>query len=721
MSYTITSSSGTSYTVQDGTINNAFSLKLVGKNVTNYGQVFAENSLRHLENFASPTNPSPNTTLVGQVWYDTTEKVLRVYKDSTSQWVRTAPVVQATPPSDGATAGAMYFDTTDDKLKIHDGVSYKDSSYAGEVSNEYTSVGNLNTPSAYGTKLRNLYLTDNGDIPRAVSALMYVNDGEASTTRPAGETIMAIFSDHGKFTVKDTPGSSHGDTHNWYDQLAENDGIGIEISPGMNLRQEYANTSIALADRAYRADGLTGNLVIGASNVAITSIVTTASDIIPDAGDTYDLGSSTNRWQNAYINGILSLGQTGGSAEVRSTAANVTTRIGTTSFPITTSNIGDATVNTIRVSNYQGGSGNINIGNVIASGAITSASLSVSGAASVTGNIDGTIFKGTTAIFTGSGAFNSITVTNSTTLNGSVQLGDASADNIAINGEITTHIIPDATTTYNLGSSTRYWNQAYIDVLNVSNNMTFAGKLRLTDVTNPSSVADATAPLFLDGGAVIEKKLYVGENIISSADFVGVNADLSGTLQVDGVTDLNGRTDLNGDVNLGNANTDTITFNGVVDSHILPNANATLNLGSASARFGTFHGEATSAQYADLAEIYTADADYEPGTVVKLGGSAEVTQTTSFNDPEVFGVVSTNPAYLMNAEEEGVAVALSGRVPCKVEGRIKKGERLVSGSKPGFAKALGNNEYDMRSVVGRALVEKDTFDDAVIEVVVGVK
>ena len=126
--------------------------------------------------------------------------------------------------------------------------------------------------------------------------------------------------------------------------------------------------------------------------------------------------------------------------------------------------------------------------------------------------------------------------------------------------------------------------------------MTFAGKLRLTDVTNPSSVADATAPLFLDGGAVIEKKLYVGENIISSADFVGVNADLSGTLQVDGVTDLNGRTDLNGDVNLGNANTDTITFNGVVDSHILPNANATLNLGSASARFGTFHGEATSAQ-----------------------------------------------------------------------------------------------------------------------------
>jgi len=721
MSYTITSSTGTSYTVEDGTINNAFSLKLVGKNVTNYGQVFAENSLRHLENFASPTAPTPNTTLVGQIWYDTTEKVLRVYKDSTAQWVRTAPVVQATPPADGATAGAMYFDTTDDKLKLHDGVSYKDSSYAGEVSNEYNSFGNLNTPSAYGTKLRNIFLTDNGNVPRAVSAIMYVNDGESSTTRPGGETVMAIFSDHATFTAKDTAGSSHGDIHNWYDQLAESDGIGIEIKPGMNLRQEYSNTSIALADRAYRADGVTGNLVIGASNVGITSIVTTSSDIIPDAGDTFDLGSSTNRWQNVYVNGILSLGQTGGTAEVRATSANVTTKIGTTAYPITTSNIGDATVNTIRVTNYQGGAGNINIGNVIASGAISSTTLTLSGGAAITGNIDGTIFKGTTAILTGNGSFGSITNSGTTTLNGSVILGDAAADNITFNGDINSHLLPDATTTYNLGSSSRYWNNLYVNTINASGNMTFAGKLRLTDVTNPANTTDTTAPLYLDGGAVIEKKLYVGEDVTTTGNFAGVNGSLSGTLQVTGVTDLNGRTDLNGDVNLGNAASDTITFNGVVDSHIIPNANATLNLGSASARFGTFHGEATSAQYADLAEIYSSDADYEPGTVVKLGGSAEVTQTTSFNDPEVFGVVSTNPAYLMNAEAEGVAVALTGRVPVKVEGRIKKGERLVSGNKPGYAKALMSNDYDMRSIIGRALEDKETFDDDVVEVVIGVK
>ena len=703
MAYTITSSTGVSYTVEDGTINNIFSLKLVGKNVTNYGQVFAENSLRHLENFASPLAPTPNTTLVGQVWYDTTEKVLRVYKDNTSTWVRTSPVISSSAPADGVSAGAMYFDTTDDKLKIHNGVAYVDSSYAGEISNEYTNVNNLNTPSSYGTKLRNIFLKDNGDIPRAVSALVYVNDGETSSTRPGGETIMAIFSDHTAFTVKDVAGSSHGDAYNWYDQLAEADGIGIEISPGMNLRQEYANTSIALADRAYRADGITGNLVIGASNVGITSIVTSSSDIIPDSGDTFDLGSSTNRWQNVYVNGILSLGQTGGTAEVRSTAANVTTKIGTTAFPITTSNISDATVNTIRVTNYQGGSGNINIGNVIATGSITSSSLAVSGGAAITGNIDGTIFKGTTAILTGNGSFGSITNSGLTTLNGSVTLGDNNSDDITINGQLKSHLIPDATTTYNLGSSTNYWNNLYINTINASGNMTFAGLLRLTNTANPSSNSDVSAPLYLDGGAVIEKKLYVGETID------GRDAELW-KLKLKDLANPTSASDTSASF--------YTTGGAVIEKRLFVGENITT---SANVIGNYFEGTATSAQYADLAEIYSADADYEPGTVVKLGGSAEVTQTTSFNDPEVFGVVSTNPAYLMNSEAEGVAVALTGRVPVKVEGRIKKGERLVSGSKPGYAKALMKNEYDMRCVIGRALQDKDTFDDDVVEVVIGVK
>ena len=136
---------------------------------------------------------------------------------------------------------------------------------------------------------------------------------------------------------------------------------------------------------------------------------------------------------------------------------------------------------------------------------------------------------------------------------------------------------------------------------------------------------------------------------------------------------------------------------------------------------GVITATATSARYADLAEIYKADADYEPGTVVKLGGSEEITMTVEHADTEVFGVISTDPAYLMNKDAEGLPVALTGRVPVKVIGKIRKGERLVSSDVPGRAWALGDEEYDARAVIGRSLEDKDNGNEGVIEAVIGVK
>ena len=139
------------------------------------------------------------------------------------------------------------------------------------------------------------------------------------------------------------------------------------------------------------------------------------------------------------------------------------------------------------------------------------------------------------------------------------------------------------------------------------------------------------------------------------------------------------------------------------------------------------HGTATEAEYADLAELYTSDAEYEAGTVVKIGGEAEVTQTTIEYCPEVFGVVSTNPAYLMNSAAEGltVPVALEGRVPCKVMGEVHKGQRLISSDEPGVARAVSDYEkevgMDWFRVVGRALEHKDTLGIGLVEIVVGVK
>jgi len=137
------------------------------------------------------------------------------------------------------------------------------------------------------------------------------------------------------------------------------------------------------------------------------------------------------------------------------------------------------------------------------------------------------------------------------------------------------------------------------------------------------------------------------------------------------------------------------------------------------------HGRATEAEYADLAEIYSSDADYEPGTVLMIGGEAEVTQTTEAFSPDVFGIVSTNPAYLMNSTAEGVAVALEGRVPCKVIGPVRKGQRLVSSEEPGVARAVSDYErqeaLDWYRIVGRALADKTTEGIELVEVIVGIK
>ena len=155
------------------------------------------------------------------------------------------------------------------------------------------------------------------------------------------------------------------------------------------------------------------------------------------------------------------------------------------------------------------------------------------------------------------------------------------------------------------------------------------------------------------------------------------------------------------------------------------NKGINLNPTTGSGDVFKLHGTATSAEYADLAEMYTSDASYEPGTVLMIGGEAEVTQTTEAFSPEVFGIVSSNPAYLMNSPCEGVAVALEGRVPCKVIGPVRKGQRLVSSEEPGVARAVSDYErqeaLDWYRIVGRAIADKDSEGVELVEVVVGIK
>jgi len=163
--------------------------------------------------------------------------------------------------------------------------------------------------------------------------------------------------------------------------------------------------------------------------------------------------------------------------------------------------------------------------------------------------------------------------------------------------------------------------------------------------------------------------------------------------------------------------------------NLLPSANdptdSGQSIGSSTNKWNTvyasvFSGTATEALYADLAENYLGDGTYEPGTVLVFGGDAEVTVTNSKGDRRVAGVVTTNPAYLMNSMLEGehvTAVALQGRVPCRVLGKVSKGDLLVSSAVPGYA--IVDNDAKVGTVIGKALENKEDDGKGVIEVVVG--
>ncbi len=131
---------------------------------------------------------------------------------------------------------------------------------------------------------------------------------------------------------------------------------------------------------------------------------------------------------------------------------------------------------------------------------------------------------------------------------------------------------------------------------------------------------------------------------------------------------------------------------------ILPDGDNTRNIGSGGAKYNTifattFNGTATAALYADLAERYTVDGPVEPGDVVVFGGEAEITLTTISKDTAVAGIISTEPALMMNSDAgpdmTHPYVALKGKVPCKVVGPIKKGDLIVTATLKGHGKSSG--------------------------------
>jgi hypothetical protein len=143
--------------------------------------------------------------------------------------------------------------------------------------------------------------------------------------------------------------------------------------------------------------------------------------------------------------------------------------------------------------------------------------------------------------------------------------------------------------------------------------------------------------------------------------------------------------------------------------------------GTMTGNFTLSTGSRLNATYADLAERFEADTVYDSGTVVELGGEKEITAVKYELSEDVFGVISDSAAYLMNSgagpDSTHPPVAVSGRVPVKVIGKVKKGERLVSAGS-GIARAAKQGEATAFNTIGRALADKDTIGEGTVEAVV---
>jgi hypothetical protein len=610
MPYTVTNSDGSlTVSVADGTVDQTtYALALVGRNVSNYGEYFIRNSIRHLENFASAAAPSTSTVLEGQLWYDKGESLLKVWDGS--RWKRaTNIVVDSTAPSTSLTDGTSFFDTTNDKLYVHDGVSFKVAGYAGEVTNSYSSTTNIGSPNNYGTKIRNIFLKDSSGVDRAVLALTYVNDSanysinQGTTTTAGGkETIMAVFSDHATFSVQNTSSATEGESINFYAELVASGGIGTTINPGLNLRSEYDTTALALTDRAYRADAAyiinTGSVGSDGSNVSANNVIHTGRGYVPATNNSFSLGSASFRFADLHTGTVYVGNGTSGSI-----------------LPAGTVTLGNSSSYVDHV--Y---ANNITVADIIN---FSTANL---------GNTSSPILNG---------FFANATVTTSMTLGS----GGTSFTLPTARGTIGQALVTD-------GSGVVSWQ-------------TLAG-----DIESVAAGAGLTG-----GGTSGAVTLAVGAGsyIIANADDIAVDATSANTASKVVARDASG------------------------------------NFAA-----GVITATATSARYADLAEKYLADADYEVGTVMVVGGEKEVTASSGFGQRAI-GVVSANPAYMMNSElEGGTYVALKGRVPVKVTGVIHKGDRLIA-SNNGCATAGVMHANDVFAI---ALESKADAGAGVVEAVI---
>jgi hypothetical protein len=321
---------------------------------------------------------------------------------------------------------------------------------------------------------------------------------------------------------------------------------------------------------------------------------------------------------------------------------------------------------------------------------------------------NGTIIIGTTALEfeqfggggsgTPGGANTNIQFNDAGTFAGSNDLTWNGSEFYANGSVLSGNILPTANNVFSLGNATAVWTDLFL-----SNSTIYLGEATISasgaNLLLPNSVHIGNVVLTDNNGMLSMPETMTVDNLIVTAN---VTADyfIGNSLTV--------------------ANSITVNSGNLTTAIVNSGSTGVGNIGSAGSTFDTVFAKATSAQYADLAEIYSADQQYPAGTVVIFGGNREITQSLTYADPAVAGVISTDPAYIMNSSAAGQPVALQGRVPCKVVGNIAKGDLITSSSQtPGTATRLDPADWRPGSVIGKALENYNSNDVGIIEVVVG--
>ena len=730
MAYTINLTDGTVFaTIPDGTTNNATSaLVLVGKNYAGYGEFLDENFVHVLENSANTT--APTSPLTGQLWWDKTNFLLKVYNGTIWKTISAATASSSQPTSN--VTGDLWYDTTNQQLKVYTGSSFI------VVGPAYTS--SEGTAGAIPGSVN-----DSGGSPHFITSL-YVNN-----------TQIAIVSVDAAFTPA-APTNTNFPT----------------IFPGITVTKSAAST---LAGNVVN----TGNLTLtaaGATTVTVTSTGAniagymnstgniTGANVLGGANVNATLHSGTTVSVTGVITGASVVGGviTGTSSSVSGivTGASVVGGVITgTSSSVSGIVTGASVVGGVITGSSVSLSGNVQAGNVRTAGL-----LSTTGNITSAGNVDAGFYLGNGSLLTGLSSAVSVTkIVNGTTEANAVSSGGniaftvggtsnvmvVATTGIAVTGFSTPAIVKTGTNAVgNIGAVGSYFNAVFADnyngtsasltgnvqggnlrtagLLSAAGNITGGNVLGGANVnatthtgTTVSVTGNVTGANFIGnvignvippaGGAVSTTGNITGGNILSSGS-ISATGTITGASVVGGVitgSSISVSGTVTGD---GAASFPSITHTGT---------NAVGNIGSSSSYFNQVFATATTALYADVAERFEADEQLESGTVVELGGAKEITKSMNELSENVFGVISTRPAYTMNGgageNDTHPPVAMTGRVPVKVTGRINKGDRLVSAGS-GLARAAQPGEATSFNVIGRSLVNKPTMGLGVVEAIV---